>query len=85
MGTADSLEAMVGRDDVYTGVVPVHEVLGSPVESGYNAGLPVQQHLKDWIERRNDREKQYAYAATKEADGDLEGIAKHVRNRKLHT
>jgi hypothetical protein len=48
------------RNDVWTGVVPVYEVLGSPIESGYRPGLPIQRQVSEWIQRRNDSEKSHA-------------------------
>ena len=48
------------RDDMYTGVFPLYEVLGDPVASGYTPERPVQQELIDWKLRRNNAEKVYA-------------------------
>lgn len=48
------------REDVYTGVVPLYEVLGDPVGSGYHPARPVQPEIQEWIEKRNRTEKVYA-------------------------
>lgn len=48
------------RDDVWTGVFPLYEVLGEPVESGYTPERPLQRGLVDWQARRNEGEKAYA-------------------------
>ena len=48
------------RDDVYTGVVPMYEVLGEPVHSGYHPDRPVQPEMQQWIDTRNRRERDYA-------------------------
>jgi uncharacterized protein len=48
------------RNEVWTGVIPVHEVLGDPVESGYQPNRPVQGQITAWIQKRNDAERSYA-------------------------
>lgn len=48
------------KSDVWTGAIPVFEVLGEPVESGYRPGLPVQTQISDWIQRRNDKQRTYS-------------------------
>ncbi|KEQ69224.1 hypothetical protein M436DRAFT_17739, partial [Aureobasidium namibiae CBS 147.97] len=60
MGLADSCDIAAERDDIYTGVYPLYEVLGEPVQSGYSPGRPVQEHLEEWMQRRNAEEKEYA-------------------------
>jgi hypothetical protein len=51
------------RDDVWTGAVPLYEVLGEPVESGYCPDRPIQKGLVDWKTRRNEEERTYAETA----------------------
>ncbi|KAH8597979.1 hypothetical protein B0O99DRAFT_617334 [Bisporella sp. PMI_857] len=48
------------RQDVWTGVVPLYEVLGRPVESGFTPGRVVQAGIRGWINGRNEEEKRYA-------------------------
>lgn len=48
------------RDDVWTGVLPVYETLGDPVESGYCPERPVQKQVVEWREKRNETEREYA-------------------------
>ena len=48
------------RDDIWTGAIPLYEVLGNPIESGYCPERPVQKEISDWIEKRNGAEKSYA-------------------------
>ncbi|ESZ90634.1 hypothetical protein SBOR_8984 [Sclerotinia borealis F-4128] len=64
-GNVNSLEkAGLGeRDDVWTGAVPLYEVLGEPVGSGYCPDRPMQEGLVDWRMRRNEKEKSYAGTA----------------------
>lgn len=86
MGAADNLEAIIGRDDVYTGVIPVYEMLGEPVQSGYFPERPVQLHLRDWIADRNEEEKTYAHSATEQTAEDTRGMEEHLKElatRKL--
>lgn len=79
MGLADSLEIASIRDDVFTGVIPLHEVLAKPVESGYSPGRPVQTHLKKWIEERNTSEEMYAKSAAQNTAEDAEKIGEHLQ------
>jgi nitroimidazol reductase NimA-like FMN-containing flavoprotein (pyridoxamine 5'-phosphate oxidase superfamily) len=79
MGLADSCEIAAERDDVYTGVYPVYEVLGDPVESGYSPGRPVQEHLMGWRKRRNEEEKEYAIRAAENEAEEAETIVEHVK------
>jgi nitroimidazol reductase NimA-like FMN-containing flavoprotein (pyridoxamine 5'-phosphate oxidase superfamily) len=79
MGLADSCEIAAERDDVYTGVYPVYEVLGDPVESGYSPGRPVQEHLDEWRKRRNEEEKGYAIKAAENEAEEAETIVEHVK------
>ena len=53
------------RDDVWTGVLPVYEVLGDPVESGICPERPVQREIIDWMEKRNTKERAYAEQVAK--------------------
>lgn len=78
MGLADSVDIAAERDDVYTGVIPLYETLGTPVESGYSPARPVQRHLDEWIERRNREEKEYAIKAAENEPEEVETIAEHV-------
>lgn len=78
MGLADSTESVEARDDIYTGVIPVYEVLAEPVESGYSPGRPVQPHLREWIEERNTAEEGYALGAAQNTVQDIDAIAEHV-------
>jgi len=48
------------REDVWTGVVPVYEVLGEPVGSGVFPERTVQGQVEEWRVGRNEREKSYA-------------------------
>lgn len=82
MGLADSLGIVTARDDIYTGVIPVYEVLGAPVESGYTPGRPVQSHLKQWMHDRNEEEERYAYAVAENSAEDAAGIAGHLAELK---
>lgn len=79
MGAADNLEAIIGRNDVYTGVVPVYEMLGEPVQSGYFPTRPVQTHLRDWIAHRNEVETTYAYSATEQTAEDTRNMEEHLK------
>lgn len=79
MGLADSVEIATVRDDIYTGVIPLHEVLAEPTESGYSPGRPIQSHLQEWVNERNTAEKDYAIGAAKNTAEDAEKIAEHVK------
>ena len=48
------------RDDVWTGVLPLYEVLGEPVESGYAPEREVQSEIIMWRDTRNREERAYA-------------------------
>jgi hypothetical protein len=48
------------RDDVWTGVLPLYEVLGEPVPSGYAPERKVQEEIVRWREMRNAEERMYA-------------------------
>jgi nitroimidazol reductase NimA-like FMN-containing flavoprotein (pyridoxamine 5'-phosphate oxidase superfamily) len=59
-------EEVIGR--VWTGVVPVYEVLGEPVPGPYNRVGDVPEHVREWRERVNEENVGYATeAARKEA------------------
>ncbi|KAL1303079.1 hypothetical protein AAFC00_006523 [Neodothiora populina] len=75
MGLADSIAIASKRDDVYSGVIPLHEVLAEPIESGYWPGRPVQQHLRDWIKHRNAAEEEYAVGAAQNLAEEATKIA----------
>ncbi|RDL31793.1 Flavin-nucleotide-binding protein [Venustampulla echinocandica] len=47
-------------DSVWTGVVPVYERLGTPVEAPVNRVKEVPAYLKGWIEERNREGEAYA-------------------------
>lgn len=79
MGLADSCDIAAERDDIYTGVYPLYEVLGEPVESGYSPGRPVQEHLEEWRQRRNAEEKEYAIKAAENEAEEAETIKEHVK------
>ncbi|PQE29256.1 flavin-nucleotide-binding protein [Rutstroemia sp. NJR-2017a BBW] len=53
------------RDDVWTGAIPLYEVLGEPVQSGYCPERPMQKELVEWKDRRNEEERSYAEEAAK--------------------
>lgn len=51
------------RSDVWTGAIPMWEVLGEPVGSdgfGEYEKREVQEEVREWIEKRNEREREYA-------------------------
>lgn len=55
-------------DEVWTGVVPVYERLGTPVEGPYNRVKEVPGHVGRWVEEENGRREGYAgEAARKDA------------------
>jgi hypothetical protein len=64
------------RDDVWTGVIPLYEVLGDAVESEYTPGRPIQNQISSWIQKRNADEKSYAERV---AQVPLEELA-NIRN-----
>ncbi|KAJ9314370.1 hypothetical protein C8Q69DRAFT_505873 [Paecilomyces variotii] len=59
------------RQDVWTGVVPLYEVLGTPVSSGGFPEREVQEHLEDWRSTRNEAEKSYAERVAIPSDVEL--------------
>ncbi|KAF2429055.1 hypothetical protein EJ08DRAFT_698636 [Tothia fuscella] len=65
-GTAGIQPRNVGVDgpDVeikpWTGVVPLYEVLGKPVESGLSDGAVVSENLRGFVEGKNRKEREYA-------------------------
>lgn len=70
-------EEVTGR--VWTGVVPVYEVLGEPVPGPYNEVVEVPEHVGAWRERVNAENQEYAVEAArkdppvKKKEGDREG------------
>ncbi len=50
---------------VWTGVVPVFETLGEPVESGLTEGAVVPSGLTHFIEERNNRQKSYSLSVVR--------------------
>ena len=49
--------------EIWTGVVPVWETLGTPIEAGDGAGGRPPGHVVRYIEERNRREKEFAEGA----------------------
>lgn len=82
MGLADSVEIVSARNDVYTGVLPLYEVLAEPVESGYSPGRTVQPCLRKWMEDRNANEEEYAIRVAKNTVEDAKKIDEHVKLMK---
>jgi nitroimidazol reductase NimA-like FMN-containing flavoprotein (pyridoxamine 5'-phosphate oxidase superfamily) len=56
------------RGKIWTGVVPMHTILGEPVPSETNE-LPLPADLKNWIEKVNEDGKKYAFGATSKVAG----------------
>ncbi|KAI9730868.1 MAG: hypothetical protein M1834_005586 [Cirrosporium novae-zelandiae] len=81
MGIAKPAE-LGTRDDVYTGVIPLYEVLGEPIDSGYFPERPVQPHLEHWIAERNQTQKDYAVSAAQLSEEDVEQI-RRSRNPEI--
>ncbi|KAI5248393.1 hypothetical protein E4T42_05666 [Aureobasidium subglaciale] len=79
MGLADSCEIAAQGKNVYTGVFPLYEVLGEPVESGYSPKRPVQEHLDEWRSTRNEQEKEYAMQAAENQEEEAVTIREHVK------
>jgi uncharacterized protein len=52
-------------DKVWTGVVPVYEVLGEPVPGPYNRVLEVPEHVREWRERVGEENERYAVGAAR--------------------
>lgn len=50
---------------VWTGTVPLHEVLGSPVPSGLTDNAKVPKSLATHIERRNEEQKKHSLAVSR--------------------
>lgn len=50
---------------VWTGVVPVYEVLGQPVPNPDNKVLEVPEYLQSYVDRCSERNKDYALKAVK--------------------
>ena len=44
----------------WTGVIPVWEQMGQPVDSGLTPGAEVSENLREYIESRNKRQQSYA-------------------------
>ncbi|TGO89932.1 hypothetical protein BPOR_0086g00020 [Botrytis porri] len=61
-GNEESLErgGLGERGDVWTGALPLYEVLGEPVQSVYCGDREVQEGVLDWREKRNREERRYA-------------------------
>ncbi|KAL2197933.1 hypothetical protein P885DRAFT_76646 [Corynascus similis CBS 632.67] len=60
-------EALLDR--VWTGVVPVHTVMGEPVAGGYNRVGEVPEYLEEWRKEANRDAEEFAReAAVKEVD-----------------
>ncbi|KAF2812642.1 uncharacterized protein BDZ99DRAFT_461296 [Mytilinidion resinicola] len=51
--------------DVWTGIVPLYEHLGEPVESGLTPGVAVPEGLKRFIGERNQRQSEHAVEVAK--------------------
>lgn len=49
----------------WTGVIPLYDVLDSPVASGLTEDASIPQGVKDFITKRNARHKQYAISVAK--------------------
>lgn len=54
-------------DRVWTGVVPVYQVLGEPIPSPYNRVEQVPEHVETFVRESNEEALQYATAAGKKA------------------
>jgi uncharacterized protein len=54
-------DEVMGR--VWTGVVPMYEVLGDPVPGPYNRVPSVPEHVREWRERVNGEGMEYAIEA----------------------
>ena len=52
-------------DRIWTGVVPVYETLGEPIPGPYNRMEEVPAHVREYVEERNGRERDYALAAAR--------------------
>ena len=48
---------------VWTGVLPVYEMVGEPVQSSYNKVTGVPGYIENFVKERNEREQKYAEEA----------------------
>jgi len=53
------------EEPVWTGVVPLYDVLDRPVESGLTDGARIPDSLEAFIGRRNDKHKEYSLKVAK--------------------
>lgn len=53
------------EEPVWTGVVPLYDVLDRPVESGLTDGARIPESLERYIERRNSQHKEYSVKVAK--------------------
>ncbi|GAD92872.1 hypothetical protein BC1G_06677 [Paecilomyces variotii No. 5] len=67
------------REDVWTGVVPLYEVLGTPVSSGGFPAREIQEQLEDWRTSRNEAEKGYAEEVAKPSEVEMKSWQKTTR------
>lgn len=70
---------MGAREDIWTGVVPLYEVLGSPVSSSRLQEREVQEHLEDWRITRNEEERSYAEGVARPSEVELKSWQKLQR------
>jgi hypothetical protein len=49
----------------WTGVIPLWEQLGTPVESGLTPGAKVSANLEEFIRRRNKKHRGYSESVTR--------------------
>lgn len=52
-------------DRVWTGVLPVYDMIGEPVEGPYNRVKEVPEHVSAFVEAFNSESRGYAEAAAK--------------------
>jgi hypothetical protein len=62
----DDLENQEMRERVWVGVVPVHETLGEPVTADYSLVKEPTQRVKENVQRRNGKEKEWAERVARE-------------------
>jgi len=55
---------------VWTGIVPLYEHLGEPVESGLTPGVELPGSLRGFIDERNEQQREHAVAV---ASGKTQG------------
>ncbi|KAL1881581.1 hypothetical protein Plec18167_003178 [Paecilomyces lecythidis] len=67
------------RADVWTGVVPLYEVLGTPVSSGGFPERGIQEQLEDWRASRNETERGYAEEVAKPSEVESKSWQKATR------